>query len=81
MRKIAYNQPFDVRPRRFLIVEICANISNVGIRQADNLSCVTGVGENFLITGETGIKNDFAATAATDASRAPFKYSSVLERE
>src|SRR6185437_1709326 len=47
----------------------------------DNLAGVTGIGENFLVTGKAGIKNDFAATAATCARRAPLKYSSVFERE
>ena len=81
MRKFAHNQPFDVRTRRFLILEVCANISYVGIRQADNLACITGIGENFLVTGKAGIKNDFAATAATGARRASLKYSSVFQRE
>ncbi len=81
LREIADNQPFDVRARRFLIVEIRADISYVRIREADNLAGVTGVGENFLVTGEAGIKNDFAAAAATCARRAAVKYSSVLERE
>jgi len=53
----------------------------VGIRQADNLSRVTWIGEDFLISGKTGVKNDFAATAAMSARRASLKYSSVFERE
>lgn len=67
--------------RGLLIVAIRANISYVGISEADNLAGVTGVGENFLVTGKAGIKNDFAATAATCARRASLKYSSVFERE
>ena len=81
MREIADNQPFDIRARRFLVIEIRANISDVGISEADNLAGVTGVGENFLVTGKAGIKNDFAAAAATCARRASLKYSSVFERE
>ena len=81
LREIADNQPFDIRTRRFLVVEIRANISDVGISEADNLAGVTGVGENFLVAGKAGIKNDFAAAAATCARRAAFKYSSVFERE
>ena len=81
VRKIAHHEPFDVWTRRFLILQIRANISNVGIRQADNLAGITGIGENFLVTGETRIKNNFPATAATSARRAALKYSSVFERE
>jgi hypothetical protein len=35
----------------------------VRISQADDLAGVAWVGENFLITGEAGIENDFAAAA------------------
>jgi hypothetical protein len=67
--------------RRFLIVEIGAHVSNVRISQADNLACVTGVGENFLVSGEAGIKNDFAAPARDRAGRAAIKYAPVFQRE
>jgi len=70
-----------MRTRGLLVVEVRANISDVGISEADNLACVTGVGENFLVAGKAGIKNNFAAAAATCARRAAFKYSSVFERE
>jgi hypothetical protein len=53
----------------------------VRISQADNLSGVTGVGENFLVTGEAGIKNDFAAAARDRAGRAAVKYAPVFQRE
>jgi hypothetical protein len=53
----------------------------VRIRQADNLSGITGIRENFLITGEAGIENDFAAAARNRARRAAIKYAPVLERQ
>jgi len=53
----------------------------VRIRQADNLSGITGIRENFLITGEAGIENDFAAAARYRAGRAAIKYAPVLERQ
>jgi hypothetical protein len=53
----------------------------MGVSQADNLAGIAGVGENFLITGEAGIENDFAAAARASACRASLKYPSVLERE
>jgi hypothetical protein len=53
----------------------------MGIGEANNLAGIAGVGENFLISSEAGIKNDFAAAARASASRATVKYSSVLERE
>jgi hypothetical protein len=53
----------------------------VRIRQADDLSRITGVGENFLIARETGIENDFAASTGASTRRTAVKNSPVLERE
>jgi hypothetical protein len=53
----------------------------VRIREANNLPGVTGVGENFLVTGEAGIENDFAAAARDRARRAAVKDAPVFQRE
>jgi hypothetical protein len=53
----------------------------VGISQANDLPGVARVGENFLIAGEAGIENDFAAAARDRAGRAAIKYAPVLERQ
>ena len=81
VREFADDQGFDVGFRRFLIIEIRANVSDVGISQTDNLPGVAGIGENFLVSGEAGVKNDFAAPARDRASRAAVKYAPVLERQ
>jgi hypothetical protein len=67
--------------RCFLVLEICANISDVRRGQADDLPRVAGVGENFLITGEAGIKNNFAAPTRDRAGRAAVKDAPVFQRE
>jgi len=51
----------------------------VRIREADNLARVTRVGENFLISGEAGIENDFAAAAGDGAARAAVKDAPVFQ--
>ena len=79
--KFAHNQRLDVRPRGFLVLGIRADISDVGIRQADNLSRVAWIGENFLIAGEAGIKNDFAAAPRNRSRCAPIKNTPVFERK
>jgi hypothetical protein len=66
---------------RLLILEVGANISDVRISEADNLPRVTWVGEYFLISGEAGIKNDFAAAARDRAGRAAVKDAPVFQRE
>jgi hypothetical protein len=65
----------------FLIVKVRAHISNVRVSQADNLPGITGVGENFLVSGEAGIKNDFTAPARDRAGRAAIKDAPVFQRE
>ena len=51
------------------------------IGEADNLAGIAGVGENFLVTGEAGIENDFAAAARNRARRAAIKDAPVFQRE
>jgi len=51
------------------------------IGQANDLPGIAGVGENFLITGEAGIENDFAAAARDRARRTAVKYAPVFQRE
>jgi hypothetical protein len=53
----------------------------VRIGQTDNLARIAGVGENFLVSGEAGVKNDFAAAARDGAGRAAVKDAPVFERE
>jgi hypothetical protein len=81
LRKFPHDQRLDVGPRRFLVVQIRAYIPDVRIGEANNLPGVTGVGENFLISGEAGIKNDFAAPARDRAGRAAVKDAPVFQRE
>jgi len=53
----------------------------VWISQTDDLPGITGVGENFLIPGEAGVENDFAAAARDRACRAAIKDAPVFQRE
>ena len=53
----------------------------MGIRKANDLPGITGIGENFLITGEAGIENDFAAAARDGARGASVKEAPVFQRE
>jgi hypothetical protein len=81
LRKFPHDERFDIRARRFFIFEVRADISNVRIGQADDLASVAGIGENFLITGEAGIENDFAAAARDRACGASIKDAPVFQRE
>jgi len=53
----------------------------VRIGEADNLARVTWVGKNFLISGEAGIENNFAAAARDRARGTAAKYAPVFQSE
>jgi hypothetical protein len=53
----------------------------VRIGQANDLPGVTRIGENFLIAGEAGIENDFAAAPCDGASGTAVKYAPVFQSE
>jgi len=49
--------------------------------ERDELTGVRGVGENFLVTGEGGIENDFACAVALGSDRLAAKDRSIGQRE
>ena len=51
------------------------------VGETNNLSGVTGIGENFLVSGEAGIKNGFSAAARFRTRGASFKNSPVFQRK
>ena len=62
-----------------LIIEVRSHIPDVRIRQTDNLPRVARVGKDFLISGQTGVENDFAAAPGDCPRGASSKNSSVFE--
>ena len=79
--KLPHHQRFDVRPSGFFVVEVRANVADVWIGQTDNLARIAWVGENFLISSEAGIENNFAATTGDRAGCPAIKDAPVLQRE
>jgi hypothetical protein len=79
--KFAHNKRFNIRTRRFFVVRIRANISDVRVGKADNLSGITRVGEDFLISGEARIENGFPAAAGFCTRGASYKNSPVFQRK
>ena len=59
-RKLAHDQPFDVRLTRFFIVGIGAVIADFWIGENDDLSSIGGIGKDLLVAGNGCIKNYFA---------------------
>jgi hypothetical protein len=81
LRKFAHDERFDAGTAGLFIFEIRADVSDVRIGEADNLARVAGIGENFLVTGEASVENDFAAAARDGARRAAVKDAPVFQRE
>ena len=65
----------------FFVVEVRADVADVRVRKADDLSGVAGVGENFLVTGKAGVENNFATAARDGARGTAVKYAPVFQRE
>jgi hypothetical protein len=81
LRELANDERLDARPRGFLVILVGADVADMRIGQADNLPRIAGVGENFLVTGEAGIENNFAAATRDRAGGTAVKYAPVFERE
>src|ERR1700677_1165559 len=81
LRKLAHDQPFNVRTNSFIVLGIGAVISYFRIGQDDDLPSVRGVCENLLIAGDGSIKNYFARALAFSAVAFASEDSAVFERK
>ena len=70
-----------MRACRLLVIDISPDVSNVRICQADNLSRITWIGKDFLVSGEAGIKNDFPAPPGDRSGGAAMKNAPIFERK
>lgn len=80
-RKLANYERLNVRTGSFLVIRIRADISDMRVGEANNLSGVARVGEDFLISGEAGVENSFSATARFSSRGASNKNSPVFQRK
>jgi len=78
-RKIANDQRRRKNGAGFGIFRIRADVTNMGIRQSDELFGIRGIGEDLLVTGHGGIEDHFAngETSSTDGSA--FEYRTVSQ--
>jgi hypothetical protein len=77
-RGVPYDESFDLRTGRFDVVSVDPVVSDVWISESDDLAPIGGVGQNLLISCQTGVENDFAGSSTGSANRRPGKPTSVF---
>jgi hypothetical protein len=66
---------------RFQILGRGAGVADVWIGERDDLSGIGRIGEDFLITGQRGIENDFASSVAFGADRLAAEDRSIFQSQ
>src|SRR5712664_3471075 len=79
LRKLADDQALNVGAGRLIVLGVRAVVSDFGVGQDYDLSCVGGVGENFLVASSGSIKNYFAGALAFGAVTFASEDSAVFE--
>jgi hypothetical protein len=64
-----------------IVVWVGAIIADLGIGQDNNLPCIRRIGENFLVTGDGSIKNNFPVAFAFRAVTYAAEDSSIFQRK
>src|SRR5947208_14941864 len=80
-RELAHRQPFNIRMSGLIVVRVGAVISYLRIGEDDNLSGIRGIGKDFLVTGDGGIKNDFPVTFAFRAMAFTAEDPAIFQRK
>jgi hypothetical protein len=79
--KFPDDERLDVRACGLLVIGVGPDVSNVRVSQADNLARVTRIGEDFLVSGEAGVENDFAAAPGDRSCGTAMKNAPIFERK
>src|SRR5687767_7526233 len=79
--KLPHSQSFNEGPHSFVIRRIRSVVSDLGIGENDDLPGIGRIGEDLLIAGYGGIKDNFAVPFSTRTKTAALKDGSVLQGE
>jgi hypothetical protein len=72
------DEPFYFRFPGFDILCVDPIISNKGIGHGDDLPFIGRIGEDLLVAGHAGIKNNLSCLFSQTPERPPFEYSPIL---
>jgi hypothetical protein len=67
--------------RGLIVLRVCAVIANLRVGQYDNLPRIRWIGENFLVAGDGGVKNNFPVAFAFRAVASAAEDSSIFQRK
>src|SRR5579864_2838639 len=79
LRELAHDQPLNIGIGGLVVFRIGAVISDFRSGQNNNLSGIGRVGENFLVTSDGSIKNDFPVAFAFGAVTFASKDAPIFE--
>ena len=77
----AHDEAAQEHTSRLLVLRIGPDVADLGIRHADDLAGVGGVGQDLLVAGHPGVEDDFARALALRPERLTTKYGSVGQRQ
>src|SRR5690606_8647697 len=80
-RQVADDQTGGVDLRRFLVLFVDAGVTDVRVRQGDDVPTVGGIGEDFLIAGDRGVEHHLADRHAFRTNGLPPEHRPVCESE
>jgi hypothetical protein len=72
------DEPFYLRSLGFDILLVDSIVSNKGIGHGDDLTFVGRIGEDLLVAGHAGIKNNFSCLFTQKPERPSLEYSPIL---
>ncbi len=79
--EFANDQALNEGTRGLVVRAIGAVVADLWVGEDDDLASVGGIGGNFLITGERGVKNDFTLAFAQVSMAVAAEDAPVFERE
>src|ERR1035437_8285893 len=80
-RKLADAQALDKGPGRLVVRLVSAVVADLRVGEHHNLAGIGGVGEDFLVSGQRSIKNNFTPAFARSAIAVTAKDAPVFERQ
>ena len=78
-RQVTNNQAGAVDLARLFVFAIGTGITDVGIGEGDDLTCVGGIGENLLIAGHRSVENHFTDGLPVTAYRFTPKQGTIFK--